>query len=142
MSTEESKRIARDVFDALNRRDLDSVVAYYAPDCRFHGWPPQTMDVDGYKATMSALLAAFPDSRFSVDDVIAAGGKVAVRHSFQGSQQAEFQGIPATGRQVHVPAIVILDIRDGEVTEAWLNADFLGMLQQLGAIPVPEQVSR
>ncbi len=44
---------------------------------------------------MSALLNAFPDSRFVVDDVIAEDDKVAVRHRFLGTHQAEFQGIPA-----------------------------------------------
>jgi steroid delta-isomerase-like uncharacterized protein len=85
---------------------------------------------------MSALLAAFPDSRIVVDDVIAEGNKVAVRHRLQGTHQAELQGIPATGRPVEVNGIVIFRLENGKIAEAWLNADIMGMMQQLGAIPV------
>ncbi len=139
MSTENNKTIAQRTFDALNRRDLDAVVAYCTPDCRFHGWAPQTLDVDGYKAAMSALLAGFPDSRFPIDDIIAEGNKVVVRHSLQGTHQAEFQGIPATGKQVRVNAIAIFRLENGAAAELWLNADFMGMMQQLGVVPAPEQ---
>jgi predicted ester cyclase len=71
-----------------------------------------------------------------VDDVIAEGDKVAVRHRLLGTHQAEIQGIPATGRQVEVNGIVIFRIENRMVVEAWLNADIVGMMQQLGVIPV------
>src|SRR5688500_3171916 len=134
--TEMNKTIARQAMEALHQRDLDGVSAIAASDARFYGWAPVALDVDGYKGFMSALLAAFPDSRFLVDDVIAEGDKVAVRHRLQGTHQAEFQGIPATDKHVEVGGIVIFRIENGMIAEAWLNADLMGMLQQLGAIPV------
>ena len=139
MSTEQNKRIVRQIFAALNERDLDSVVAHYTPDCRFHGWAPETLDTAGYKAAMSALLAAFPDSRFPIDDIVAEGDRVAVRHSLRGTHGAEFQGIPATGKPVVVNAVAILRLENGKAAELWLNADFMGLMQQLGVIPEPGQ---
>ena len=70
-----------------------------------------------------------------MDDVIAEGDKVAVRHRLQGTHQAEFQGIPTTGRQIETNAIVIFHIENGVITEAWLNADLMGLMQQLGVVP-------
>lgn len=139
MTTEQHKTIAQNIFAALNERDLDGVVAYYAPGSRFHGWAPETLDAAGYKAAMSALLAGFPDSRFPIDDIIAEGDKVVVRHRFQGTHQAEFQGIPATGKAVSIDGMALLHLDNGVVAEGWLNADLMGMLQQLGVIPTPEQ---
>jgi steroid delta-isomerase-like uncharacterized protein len=133
--SEMNKTIAQQTMKALSDRDLDGVVAQAAADCRFYGWGPEPLDSNGYKGFMSALLAAFPDSRVVIDDVIAEGDKVAVRHRLQGTHQAEFQGIPATGRQVEVNGIVIFRIANGKIAEAWLNADIMGMMQQLGVVP-------
>ncbi|MGZ9235246.1 MAG: ester cyclase [Anaerolineales bacterium] len=130
-----NKTVARQTMEALDRRDLESVRAKAASNARFYGWAPEPLDGDGHKAFMSALLAAFPDSRVVVDDVIAEGDKVAVRHRLQGTHQTEFQGVPATGRQVEVGGIVIFRIEKGLIAEAWLNADIMGMMQQLGVVP-------
>lgn len=137
MSTEQNKMTVRRLMEALDRRDLNGVITDYAPDCKFHGFAPLTLDVAGYKQMMSVLLAAFPNSHFSIDDIIAEGNLVAARHSMQGTHQAEFQGIPPTGKQVTVPAIAIFRLIGGKVTEVWLNADFLGLLQQLRVVPMP-----
>ena len=119
--TEMNKTLARQTMEALDRRDLDEVHAHMAPESRFYGWASEPLDADGHKAFMSALLTAFPDSKFIIDDVIAEGDKVAVRHRLQGTHQAELQGIPATGRQVEIGAIVIFRIENGRMAEAWLN---------------------
>jgi predicted ester cyclase len=121
----------------LDGRNLDGVIAHCTPGCRFYGFAPETLDVDGYKAAMSHLLEAFPDSRFHIDDVVAENDRVAVRHRMQGTHQNPFQGVPATGRRVTVNAIAILHLKEGRSDEIWLNADFLGLMQQLGAIPAP-----
>jgi steroid delta-isomerase-like uncharacterized protein len=132
---EKNKTVAMETMGALHQRDLEGVRARVVSDARFYGWAPEPLDADGHRAFMSALLAAFPDSRFIIDDVIAEGDKVAVRHRLQGTHQAELQGVPATGKQVEVGGIVIFRIENGKVTEAWLNADIMGMMQQLGVVP-------
>lgn len=137
MSIEQNKTIVREIFAALDERDLDGVVARYAPDCRFYGWAPETLDTAGYKVAMAALLAAFPDSRFAIEDMVAEGNRVAVRHSLRGTHGAELLGIPATGKPVVVNAIAILRLEKGEAVELWLNADFAGLMQQLGGVPEP-----
>jgi steroid delta-isomerase-like uncharacterized protein len=133
--SEANNTTAIQTMEALDRRDLDTVRSHMASNSRFYGWAPEPLDADGHKAFMSALLTAFPDSRFIVDDVIAEGDRVAVRHHLQGTHQAELQGVSATGRQVEVNAIVIFRIENGMVAEAWLNADIMGMMQQLGVVP-------
>jgi steroid delta-isomerase-like uncharacterized protein len=133
--SEMNKSLAVQTMEALHRRDLEGVRANMAADARLYGWAPEPLDAEGHKAFMSTLLTAFPDSKFLIDDVIAEGNRVAIRHRLQGTHQAELQGIPATGRQVEVGAIVIFRIENGMVAEAWLNADIMGMMQQLGAVP-------
>lgn len=133
--TEMNKALALQTMEALHQRDLDGVRANMSSDARFYGWAPEPLDADGHKAFMSALLMAFPDSSIIIDDVIAEGDRVAVRHRLQGTHQAELQGVPPTGRPVEVSAIVIFRIQNGVIAEAWLNADIMGMMQQIGVVP-------
>jgi len=72
---------------------------------------------------------------------IAEGDRVVVRHTFGGTHQGDFMGIPPTGKYVTTTAIVISRIANGKGIEAWINGDDLGRMQQLGVIPTPGQAS-
>lgn len=78
---------------------------------------------------------AFPDLRRNIVDMVAEGDKVAVSINVTGTYKGEFQGIPATGKQVSFTAMDILTIIDGKITEEWATADMMGLMQQIGAIP-------
>jgi steroid delta-isomerase-like uncharacterized protein len=86
---------------------------------------------------MAMFRQAFPDSYFTVEDMVAEGDKVATRKTFHGTHQGEFMGIPPTGQQVSVGLIDIVRIADGKVVEHWSMGDNLGMMQQLGIIVEP-----
>jgi predicted ester cyclase len=43
--------------------------------------------------------------------------------------------IPATGKRVSWNIIDIMTIQNGKVTEHWVVADVLSLMQQLGAVP-------
>jgi predicted ester cyclase len=43
--------------------------------------------------------------------------------------------MPPTGRPVTVAGITLFRIEDGKYVERWSEADFLGLLQQLAAVP-------
>ncbi len=139
MSTVHNKDLVRHAMNELDHRNLDGVIATYAPGAIFHGFAPVILDVGGYQQMMAALLDAFPDSRFHVDDIITEGDKVAVRHHMEGIHQAPLQGIPASGQHVRVDAISIFRIKDEQIAETWLSADFLGLMQQVGAVPISAQ---
>lgn len=139
MPAEENKAIARRNFERLDQRDVDGVLEDFAPGIRIHGFAPQALGPEEYRHGIGAFLDAFPDSRFTVEDVVAEGEHVAVRHTFRGTHRGEFEGVPATGRRVAVSGIELLRFEGGKIAEAWLNADFLGLMQQLGAIPEPAQ---
>jgi len=94
---------------------------------------------DEFKQLLSLYITAFPDARFTVEDQIAEGDRVASRYTFRGTHQGELMGIAPTGKQVTVTGMIINRIVNGKSEEGWLNFDALGMLQQLGAAPVPGQ---
>jgi predicted ester cyclase len=41
-------------------------------------------------------------------------------------------GIPATGRQVNVPGIIIYRFADQKIVEYWMHSDVLALMQQIG----------
>jgi predicted ester cyclase len=45
-------------------------------------------------------------------------------------------GIAPTGAPIEVDAISLFRVRDGKITEEWTVWDALGLLQQVGAVPV------
>ena len=85
--------------------------------------------------------AAFPLYELLAEDMIAEGDRVAVRATFRGIHQGEFAGIPATGLEVEIPVFLIYRIEDGLIAEHWMQADVMGLMQQLGVLPTPEASS-
>jgi len=81
------------------------------------------------------LKATWGDWRVEVDEVIAEGDRVMLRWTFHGTQQGEYLGYPATGRQVSHTGINIFRIENGKIAEMWDLYDRLWLWQQLGAIP-------
>jgi predicted ester cyclase len=61
-----------------------------------------------------------------------------VRWTVNAKQIGDFLGIPATGKSYTIPGIDIYRVQDGKMAEHWHVVDLLSMLQQVGAIPSPE----
>jgi predicted ester cyclase len=84
---------------------------------------------------LSGFLGAFPDSHFTVDEMIAEGDRVATKKTFTGTHTEEFNGIPATGKRVTLQYADIMRVRHGKIVEHWLSMDQLSFMQQLGVLP-------
>ncbi|RLM52932.1 hypothetical protein DVK02_15610, partial [Halobellus sp. Atlit-31R] len=63
------------------------------------------------------------------------GDRVAVRWTFRAPHDGRFAGLPPTHALVSQEGHVIYQLRDGQIVRAWLQADRLGVLQQIGALP-------
>jgi predicted ester cyclase len=137
MSAEVNKMLHRRYVEEFNRRNAAYLDEYFAPGCVYHG-AGGDLDVAGFKAQQQGLLAAFPDTRLSLDDSVAEGDRVASRFTIRATHTGELQGIPPTGRQVTITAIIISRFEDGRAVEEWESMDMLGLMQQIGAIPAAE----
>jgi steroid delta-isomerase-like uncharacterized protein len=99
--------------------------------------PGMPSDKEGGKAYLFGFLNAFPDSRFTIDEMIAEDDRVVTKKTFRGTHTGEFMGIPATGKEVELQYVDIMRVRDGRIVEHWLSMDQLSFMQQLGVIPAP-----
>lgn len=59
-----------------------------------------------------------------------------VRFVFTGTQRGPLIGIPPLGKQVRVTAMLFARLANGRFVKDWINYDALGMMQQLGVVPV------
>lgn len=88
------------------------------------------------------LLGAFPDSNWSIEELIAAGDRVVVRLNYKGTHEGEYQGIAATGNKVEISLIAIFLIENGKVVEIREEYDQLGSMMQLGMVLKPKEVEK
>ena len=135
MSTEENKADVRRGYEALNQRNLAVFDELLTPDIVFHIASTTIQGLEAYKQVLSMLFTAFPDLQFTIEDMVAEGDFVVVRHTTRGTHQGNFRGIPPTGKQVSGTGMFIDRIVNGKAVEQWGNSDTLGLLQQLGVIP-------
>ena len=135
---EQNKQLVRQFFEASDRQDaemMDQLVSSTNYSLHFSGMPPMDWNTNK-EQFLAPFNRAFPDLRRNIVDMVAEGDKVAVSINVTGTYKGEFQGIPATGKQVSFTAMDILTIIDGKITEEWATADMMGLMQQIGAIPV------
>lgn len=122
--------------DHWNGGNLDQYLELYDPDIGLHGFPAGLPPgAAGAKVFYEGLLTAFPNPRLTLDDVITEGDKIACRFHMEATHEGEFMGIPRTGNEVSVTGATILQFSGGKCVERWNEADMMGWMQQIGAIP-------
>jgi steroid delta-isomerase-like uncharacterized protein len=126
------RRFVEEVFVAGRMEAVDELVA---PDFVPHSWPGTGPGPDELKRAMRRVFAGLSDVRMTIDDAIAEGDQVVVRLTAQAVQSGEFMGMPASGKSYTIPEIHIFRVSDGKVAEHWGQADLVGMMRQLGAMP-------
>jgi steroid delta-isomerase-like uncharacterized protein len=139
MLAEENKALVRRFVDEVQSAgNIDAIDELCSSEFVNHSAPPGVpSNCEGVKQLTAMFRQAFPDSFFTVEDMIAEGDKVVTRKTFHGTHEGEFMGIPPTGRRVSMGLIDIVRIADGRVVEHWSMGDNLGMMQQLGVVPPP-----
>jgi steroid delta-isomerase-like uncharacterized protein len=138
MSTEQNKSIVRRwVEEGWNKRNTALIDQLFTPNFYQHETGPETVNSsETLKPFVAGYLSAFPDLQFTIEDLIAEGDKVVWRFKATGNNTGPFMGGPVTGKSIAVTGTITFRLEDSRMAEAWLNLDVLGLLQQVGIIPV------
>lgn len=115
--------------------DLEGYLRLYREDTVLHGYAGVEPGIASIRAFYQAFFSAFPGSKLSFDDLLESGDKLTLRFVVTGRHEGPFQGLAATHREFSLPAITILRFVGDQCVERWSQADFLSLLQQLGAMP-------
>lgn len=142
MSVEQNKDAARRIVEGISSGDASVIDRLFTENYKDYSLPPGLPSGrEGTRQLLAALRAAFPDFQYTVEQEIAEGELVVHRLTGRGTMQGEFQGMPPTGKQATWQEIHIGRFEDGKIAEHWATIDQLGMLQQLGLLPMPGQGS-
>jgi len=129
------RRVYDEVFTRWNLALLDEVVS---PDFIGHEMPPGTPPGPaGFRQFYGTLRNAFPDLRYTLEDLIAEGDRVVARWRWDATHKGTFLGIPATGQSAPVTGMAIYRLSEGKIVERWVELDRLGLAQRLGATLAP-----
>ena len=97
-------------------------------------------DLRGPAAKLAAIRmhrTAFPDARFTVEELIVVPDRVAVRTRVTGTDTGGLAGRSPSGRAVASWSVEFLGFRDGLIVSDWVAADWLGIFVQTGAVADP-----
>jgi steroid delta-isomerase-like uncharacterized protein len=119
VSVEENKALARRFMDqVMNQHKLEILDQIMAEDIYdYSQFPGLPQGIEGQRQALGMLFRGFPDQHYTTDSIIAEGDKVVVRSTMRGTHTGEFQGVAATGKQVIVPGIEIVRVKDGKWIE-------------------------
>lgn len=144
MSAEENTALIHKEIETLNGHDAAQIEAFMdaniAPDWQYHSpLPGAEPGPAGFKALLAPLLAAFPDGRYTIEDLLAVEDRVMIRWSWSGTHRGEFMGAAPTGKRITTSGIAVTRIAGGKYAETWEQWDLFGFVQQLGAtVATPE----
>jgi steroid delta-isomerase-like uncharacterized protein len=91
---------------------------------------------EGLAIWVMELRTAFPDLLVTIDDLIREGDRVAHRFTMAGTHRGPFMGLSPTNRAVMVTGFAFDRLHDNQLVERWSTLDAVGLLRQLGAVPV------
>jgi steroid delta-isomerase-like uncharacterized protein len=137
MNTHANRSALARAIECWNAGRLDDYLAIYDPAIVLHGYPGVDHGLDSVRRFYVGFLGAFPDARLLLHDVLAVDDKVVCRFQCIGTHRGPFMGVPATGKPVDFTGITVLRFAGGKCIERWSHADFLKLLQQIGALPAP-----
>jgi steroid delta-isomerase-like uncharacterized protein len=130
------RRFIEEVFGRGNVAAIDELVA---PDFVSHTFGFTEDGPAKLKAATERVHATLSDVRFTVEDVVAEGDRVAVRLTASATPTGEFMGVPAAGKRYTIGEMHFFRVREGRVAEHWHQHDALGLMRQLGALPTPNR---
>ena len=120
-----------------NAGDLDGYLALYDEGIRLHGYSPEPMDKVQVRGFYQGIFRSFDSPKLEFHEVLWDADTCAIRFTMTGRHVEEFMGVPATGTAIALPGITMLRFRGDRCVERFSQADMLGLLVQIGAVPAP-----
>jgi len=137
---DQNKELTRRLYEECwNQGKVERLDQYVAKDCRYHdpAFPSLTSGLDNLKNHIAMCRNAFPDLRFSLDDMVAERDEVVVHWTANGTQQGQFLGVAPTRKRASVSGTSIYRIKNQKMVEQFADWNLLTLLEQLGAATVP-----
>lgn len=127
--------------DAINRGDLDALVAMCQPDVELSNPDGRWHGVSGVRNMFEPLTHALSERESQVTNVVESGDTVVAEFTVGGRHTGPLatpQGaVPPTGKIISFPMIGVFELRDGKLISSRGQYDRLAMATQLGLLGTP-----
>ena len=138
---DQNKDLTRRFYEECwNQGKTERVDQYVAKDCRYRDpvFPSLAPGAESLKRHITMCRNAFPDLRFSLDDMIAERDEVVVHWTANGTQEGQFLGVAPTRKTATVGGTSIYRIKNQKIVEQAADWNLLTLLEQLGAATAPK----
>ena len=128
--------------EAENRHDVEATVGtFHRPryDVPAMGPAGQANGADAVRDLFSGMWRGFPDWHVELGPLLHADNAVFVEVQMTGTHQGDFAGIPPTGRRMDVRVACLFEFEEDRLVCERVYFDFATVLQQLGALPAPQE---
>jgi predicted ester cyclase len=139
---EQNKDVIRRYQERTNSGDAKGAAAYISEDMVNFG---RVVGREGVQHVLEDIFATFPDWHMETLEMVAVGDVVIVRQKVTGTHLGIGKravnggllvGVPPTGKRFEATHMHWYTLRDGKIVEHYGNRDDLGMMQQLGLVPM------
>ncbi len=113
------------IADALREEDKPAVLAMVA----------RHIGPDGLAASVATYLAAFPDLRFTVEEVVVQSNRIVQVWRAHATHRGSLMNIPPTGLRIEVRGASVLTYRGDKLYRALYIWDVAGLLRSIGLLP-------
>ena len=137
-STRDIEAIVRSVYEAFNERKLERAGARMASDCEWTDIPSGMVmrGPDGYLGYDRGWLAAFPDGRIEVLNVLVAGELACVEFIGRGTHTGPFRGpdgqlVPPSQNRIELRLTDMITVKGGKIVRGRTYYDAFSLLRQI-----------
>jgi steroid delta-isomerase-like uncharacterized protein len=137
MTTEANVRRAKELTEAFNRYDRETVFSAYGDQAVLtdHALQQTLSGRDEIAGYWQQVFDASSDQRFDVADVIGAGDWTVVRGVNGGTADGPWAGMEPTNRPYEISMCILSRWEDGKIAELHAYYDMYALLVQMGLAP-------
>ena len=138
MSTEDNKQVMSRFIEFINTANEKLGNKLISIDAKFYvpGQSEPMQGPSGYMAIIGMMRSGFPDVQWTLEEMVAEEDKIATRFTMRGTHKGTFFGVPPTGKSIKVQVMNLYRFSNERIIEEYGQPDLLGLLQQIGAMPM------
>lgn len=137
-----NERLVRRLLTGVwNDRNLDVLDAVLAEDVVIANptFGVELRGVERFRETLELGLAAFEDSKVTVNRLVTDGPVVVAHYTFRGTHVGPFLGFEPSGQQVEYDNVSFVTCEAGRITNYWALSDGLAFIRQTDGESPPTQ---